>query len=78
MAFDTRPNSQVIRIGGKAISVEKTDRLVALESKLKLVAAAEGKKKGDVIADALEAYLPGKCLFLELAQPAHLRHLQGT
>ena len=45
---------------GKAISVASTSRLESLEKKLKLVAAAEGKKAGDVMADALEAYLPAK------------------
>ena len=50
--------NRMITVGNRGINVNQHPRLDALEKKLKLVAAAEGKSKGEVIADALDAYLP--------------------
>jgi hypothetical protein len=53
-------NYRTINSGGMTMTVDKPPRLVALDKKLGLVAAAVGKSKGEIVADALEAYLPGK------------------
>lgn len=53
-------NPRTFNLGGRAINIQGNARLDKLESKLKLVAAATGKSKGEIMADALEAYLPTK------------------
>lgn len=51
-------SNMVVSQGGTAIALDKNARLKSLERKLNLVAAAEGKTRSDVVADALDAYLP--------------------
>lgn len=59
MAF-TRGKQKMIFSQGIGIAIRATPRMELLEKKLKLVTSAEGKRISDVVADALESYLPKK------------------
>lgn len=49
-----------ISVDERAIAISRTERLDALDRKLRLVAAGLGKNKSEVVADALEAWLDAK------------------
>lgn len=57
MAHKTIVGNKTIVVNGEAICIQNTPSLKALDRKLTLVCAALGKKKGDVVARALDEYL---------------------
>ena len=59
MAF-SKQRPKTIIVGDRAISIDRTPYLDKLENKLKMIAAALGRKKGDIVAEALDEYLTKK------------------